>query len=143
MELEIKTFDELSSRQVHEIMRVRCAVFIVEQNCPYQDVDSADLEAIHVFLREGEEICAYLRIFEKDENTARIGKVLTVRRGEGLGARLLSAGIEAVRERTDKSEIYIEAQTHAIGFYEREGFKICSEEFLEDGIPHVQMRRKV
>ena len=143
MELEIKTFDELSGREVHEIMRVRCAVFVVEQNCPYQDVDSADFDALHVFLREGEEICAYLRIFEKEENTARIGKVLTMRRGEGLGGRLLSAGIEAVRKRTDKKEIYIEAQTHAIGFYAREGFIICSEEFLEDGIPHVQMRRKV
>jgi len=143
MELIIKSFAELSAREVHEMLRVRCAVFIVEQNCPYQDVDSADFDALHVFLREGDEMYAYLRIFEKDKDTARIGKVLTTRRGEGLGGRLLKAGIEAVRQRTDKKEIYIEAQTHAIGFYEREGFVICSEEFPEDGIPHVQMRLKL
>jgi len=143
MELVIKSFEELTNREVHEIMRVRCAVFVVEQNCPYQDVDDADLDALHVFLREGDEIMAYLRIFEKDEDTARIGKVLTMKRKAGYGAVLLKAGIAAVRERTDKKEIYIEAQCHAIGFYEREGFVVCSEEFEEDGIPHVQMRLKV
>jgi len=143
MELSVKTFDELTARQVYEIMRVRCAVFVVEQNCPYQDVDEADLEALHVFYHEDGEILAYLRIFEKDENTARIGKVLTMRRGEGLGALLLKAGIRAVKEHTDKKEIYIEAQSYAVGFYEREGFACCSEEFLEDGIPHIQMRLKL
>ena len=143
MELVIKTFEELTAREVHEILRVRCAVFIVEQNCPYQDVDHTDLDAFHVFLREGSEIMAYLRVFEKDENTARIGKVLTMKRGAGLGAELLRAGIELVGQRTGKKEIYIEAQCHAIGFYEREGFVVCSEEFEEDGIPHVQMRLKL
>ena len=143
MELAIKTFEELTGREVHEIMRVRCAVFVVEQNCPYQDVDFTDLDAFHVFLREGDEIMAYLRVFEKDENTARIGKVLTMKRSAGLGAVLLKAGIDAVKERTDKKEIYIEAQCHAIGFYEREGFVVCSDEFEEDGIPHVQMRLKL
>jgi len=143
MELVIKSFEELTNREVHEIMRVRCAVFVVEQNCPYQDVDDADLDALHVFLRSGDEIMAYLRIFEWDEISARIGKVLTMKRGEGLGAVLLKAGINAVKERTDKKEIYIEAQCHAIGFYEREGFAVCSEEFEEDGIAHVQMRLRL
>lgn len=143
MELIVKSFEELTNREVHEIMRVRCAVFVVEQNCPYQDVDSADLDALHVFLRRGDEIMAYLRIFEKDRDTARIGKVLTMERGRGLGARLLRAGIDTVRERTQKKQIYIEAQSYAIGFYEREGFYVCSEEFLEDGIPHVKMLLKL
>ena len=139
MELEVKAFDELNTSELYDILQVRAAVFVVEQECAYQDVDGIDPKAVHAFLRDGNGICAYLRVFEKDEHTAQMGRMLTVQRGNGHGAALLKEGIRIAREMLKKDTLYIEAQSYAIGFYEREGFRVTSEEFLEDGIPHVQM----
>ncbi len=139
MELVSKTYPELTREELYEILRVRVAVFVVEQQCPYQEVDGVDPESLHVFFREGGEVTAYLRAFPKEPGTVQMGRVLTVRRGEGLGGALLKAGIGQIREKMDPYRIYIEAQCYAKGFYEREGFRVCSEEFLEDGIPHVGM----
>ena len=139
MELVVKTFDELNTRELYEILRVRAAVFVVEQECAYQDVDGIDPKAVHAFLQDENGVQAYLRVFEKDERTAQMGRMLTVERGAGLGARLLKEGIRVAREVLKKDTLYIEAQSYATGFYEREGFKVTSEEFLEDGIPHVKM----
>ena len=139
MELVVKTFDELNTRELYEILRVRAAVFVVEQECAYQDVDGIDLRSVHAFLWDEDGIHAYLRVFEKDARTAQMGRMLTVQRGAGLGGRLLKEGIRIARDVLKKDVLYIEAQTYATGFYEREGFKVTSEEFLEDGIPHVKM----
>lgn len=142
MELVVKTFDELNTRELYEILRVRAAVFVVEQECAYQDVDGIDPNAVHAFLKDEDGVQAYLRVFEKDERTAQMGRMLTVERGNGLGAQLLKEGIRIARDVLQKDCLYIEAQSYAIGFYEREGFRVTSEEFLEDGIPHVQMLLK-
>ena len=139
MELVVKTFDELKTCELYEILRVRAAVFVVEQECTYQDVDGIDPNAVHAFLQDENGVQAYLRVFEKDECTAQMGRMLTVQRGAGLGGRLLKEGIRIARDVLKKDILYIEAQCYATGFYEREGFRITSEEFLEDGIPHVQM----
>ena len=139
MELIVKSFQQLTTQELFEIYKVRTAVFVVEQNCPYQDVDDTDLSALHLFLRGETGIKAYLRVFEKDARTAHIGRVLTMERGSGYGAEILKAGIRAARELLKKDAIYLEAQSYATGFYEREGFCVISDEFLEDGIPHVQM----
>lgn len=139
MELVVKTFDELNTRELYEILRVRAAVFVVEQECAYQDVDGIDTKAVHAFLRDEDGVQAYLRVFEKDKRTAQMGRMLTVERGAGLGGQLLKEGIRIARDVLKKDVLYIEAQTYAIGFYQREGFQVTSEEFLEDGIPHVQM----
>lgn len=139
MELVVKTFDELNTRELYEILRVRAAVFVVEQECAYQDVDGIDPKAVHAFLRDEGGIHAYLRVFEKDARTAQMGRMLTVKRGAGLGGRLLKEGIRVARDVLKKDVLYIEAQCYATGFYEREGFRVTSEEFLEDGIPHVKM----
>jgi len=141
MQMYIKSFNELTTSELFEILRVRCAVFIVEQNCPYQDIDEIDRRALHVFLRDGEEIAAYLRIFEKDAQRVQIGRVLTTRRGKGYGAAVMRAGLDALQSYFTQPEIYLEAQTYAVGFYEKFGFSVCSDEFLEDGIPHVEMTR--
>ena len=140
MNLHIKTFEQLSSRELYEILKARCAVFVVEQTCPYQDLDGGDYDSLHVYLEENGEILAYLRCYMKDDETARIGRVLTLARGQGYGRPLMDAGIAAVKEhyRSAKS-IFIEAQCYAIGYYEKFGFAVCGEEFLEDGIPHVPM----
>ena len=138
-----KNFDELTTRELYEILRARSAVFVVEQDCVYQDLDGIDYESTHIFMqKENGEITAYLRIFMKkgEENTAQIGRVLTTERGKGLGGEILREGITAAKEKLSVEEIYIEAQEYAIPFYSREGFEVTSDVFLEDGIPHVEMR---
>ena len=139
MELVIKTFEELNTHELYEILRVRAAVFVVEQNCVYQDLDGVDTKAIHAFLEDERGIQAYLRVFEKDACTAQLGRMLTMERGRGLGAQLLKEGIRVARNVLKKDVLYIEAQCYATGVYAREGFRVTSEEFLEDGIPHVEM----
>ena len=136
----LKHFSELSNRELYEILRVRVSVFVVEQTCPYQEIDEADFDAYHLFLTdESGHIRAYLRIFEKDSEFVRLGRILTTERGTGLGLKLIFEGMRVAEELYGKRRFYIEAQSYAIGFYEKAGFRVVSEEFLEDGIPHVKM----
>ena len=143
MECIVKTFDQLTAREVYEILQVRTAVFVVEQTCPYQEVDGVDYDAVHVYLRDDRGIRAYLRVFPKDEKTAQMGRVMTLDRGKGLGMDVLQAGIWTVREKMKVEKIFIEAQTYTIDFYGKVGFRVTGEEFLEDGIPHVPMILKL
>ena len=139
MDLVSKYFTDLTTRELYEILKARSAVFVVEQNCVYQDIDGLDPASLHVFFEDKGRIAAYLRAFVKEPGVVQMGRVLTVRRGVGLGGKLLKAGIEEIRERFHPQKIYIEAQSYVVGFYAREGFRVTSEEFLEDGIPHVKM----
>ena len=143
MDLAIKTFDELTTSELFEILKARVAVFVVEQECAYQDIDDIDREAYHLCMREGEELKAYLRVFTRNEDCAQIGRVLTTQRRCGFGREILRAGIQLVQDKMQKREIYLEAQTYAMSLYEKEGFCAISEEFLEDGIPHVSMLLKL
>ena len=140
MELFIRRFEELSAGELYDILQARAAVFVVEQTCPYQDLDGMDRESTHIYYKEDGKIAAYLRVFRLDDTTAKIGRVLTVRRGQGLGLPLLEAGIEVCRKMDGVTSVYIEAQSYAVGFYEKAGFRVVGEEFLEDGIPHKGMR---
>ena len=139
MNLVSKYFADLTTRELYEILKARSAVFVVEQNCVYQDIDGQDPTSLHVFFEDEGRITAYLRAFVKEPGVVQMGRVLTVRRGVGLGGKLLKAGIEEIRARFHPAKIYIEASSYAVGFYAREGFRVTSEEFLEDGIPHVKM----
>ena len=134
-----KFFDDLTTGELYEILKARSEVFVVEQNCIYQDIDGMDPASLHVFFEDDGRITAYLRAFAKEPGVVQMGRVLTVDRGIGLGGMILRAGIEEIRERFHPQKIYIEAQSYAVGFYAREGFRVTSEEFLEDGIPHVKM----
>jgi len=135
----IKSFNELTLTELYEILRLRAEIFVVEQNCVYQDLDKKDYESIHMFYKDNDEITAYMRAFRKDEETAQMGRVVTRRHGIGLGGKLLKDGVAFIKKIMRPKRIYIEAQVYAKGYYAREGFKVCSDEFLEDGIPHVQM----
>lgn len=141
MELVIKRFEELTTEELYEIFRLRVAVFVVEQQCVYQEVDGKDRRAYHVFLREDGEILAYLRVLEAGVSfdEVSIGRVIAVRRRCGLGSRILAAGIEVAKSKLNAKAIRIEAQTYARGLYEKLGFVQTSEEFLDDGIPHIEM----
>lgn len=141
MDLVVKRFGELSLEELYEILQIRVAVFVMEQNCAYQEIDGKDQYSYHVFLKDNTGIKAYLRVIDKgiSFDEVSIGRVLTLKRKCGLGNRILLEGIKVARERMNANRIKIEAQSYAKGFYEKAGFKQVSEEFLEDGIPHIQM----
>ncbi len=139
MEIKAKFFHELTTKELYEILKARTEIFVIEQNCVYQDMDDKDYESLHVFYEEEGKIIAYLRAFPKEAGMIQMGRVLTLQHGMGFGGKILKEGIHQIQKRFCPRQIYIEAQCYAIGFYEREGFHVCSEEFLEDGIPHVQM----
>ncbi len=146
MKLEIKEFSKLSTDELFEIYKARIAVFVVEQNCPYQEVDETDKIAAHIWLSgENGELLSYLRLFRKDECTLQIGRVLSVKRKCGYAEKVMLAAIDRAKEISHSDpkikEIYLEAQTYAVRFYERFGFESFGEEFLEDGIPHICMRK--
>ena len=144
MEIIVKHFSELTARELHSIYKLRVAVFVVEQNCPYQDVDDLDLDAIHVMLWDREELVGYVRVLSQGSmfpDAAAIGRVIAAKRRMGIGSKVMQAGIATVEERYGRIPIKIEAQCYAVPFYENLGFKTISDEFLEDGIPHVVMLR--
>ena len=145
MELTVKHFSQLSAEELFEIYRLRVSVFIVEQRCPYQDVDDADRTAYHLWLRDENGIAAYARLLPPGVTfpTAAIGRGIAVRRRCGLGTRIVDAAINAAREKLSADVITIEAQVYARSLYEKAGFVQTSEEFLEDGIPHVQMQLRL
>ncbi len=141
MDLIIKHFNELTVNELHDIYKLRVSVFVVEQNCPYQEVDDADKAAWHVWLKDESGIQAYLRVLPKGATFAdvSIGRVIAVKRRCGLGGKILAAGIQTAKEKFGAERIVIEAQTYARKLYENAGFVQTSDEFLEDGIPHIQM----
>lgn len=142
MELTVKHFSELSADELYEIYRLRCAVFIVEQNCVYQDIDNADKLAYHLWLSDETGIQAYARVLPKGVTFPEVslGRVIAVRRRVGLGTKIVREAARVAKEKFDADRITIEAQTYAKKLYENLGFKQTSEEFLEDGIPHIQMQ---
>ena len=142
MERFIKAFHELTVPELHEIYALRCAVFVVEQNCPYQDIDGFDPRSLHIFFREEGRIIAYLRVLPRGcvFEEVSLGRVISVKRRQGVATELLREGIRAARERFGAESILIEAQTYARRLYEKQGFVAVSEEFLEDGIPHLRLR---
>jgi ElaA protein len=141
MELKAKFFDELTPREVYEILRARYIIFQVEQKIDYCDFDDIDFRSLHVFLESEGSVKAYFRAFYKDRDrqTVQVGRVLTVEHGVGHGRKLIEEGIRLIREKLSPAAIFLESQTHAIGFYEKFGFAVVSEEFIEAGIPHVKM----
>ena len=143
MEFICKSFDDMTVRELHDILQARSRIFVVEQNCVYQDVDGTDPDALHLFFRDADGVAAYLRMLpKKDEpGTIQIGRVLTVKRGVGLGRRLMEKALETAAKEFPRKGLYLEAQVQAKGFYEKSGFRVTSGEFDEDGIPHVEMRK--
>ena len=141
MELKIKHFPELSAQELFAIYKLRVSVFVVEQNCPYQEVDDADEHAYHVWFEDEDGIEAYLRVVEPGVvfPECAIGRVIAVKRRCGLGTKIVSAGLRAAQERYGAEAVRIEAQTYARKLYEGLGFVQTSEEFMEDGIPHIGM----
>ena len=139
MNWAIKTFDQLTGKEIYEILKSRAEVFVKEQKISYVDPDGVDYKSWHVFAMENNRVCAYLRAFKDGENIIKIGRVLTLVHGKGTGTQLMKYAISELKAKTDCRKIIMDAQSHAISFYQRLGFTITSEEYLEEGIPHVDM----
>lgn len=142
MELILKHFRELTLDELADIYRLRVSVFVVEQNCPYQEIDAADKTAYHLYLKDEDGIQAYARVLPPGTTfeTCSIGRVLSKKRRCGLETQIVNAAIAAAKEKFSADIITIEAQVYARSLYEKAGFIQISDEFLEDGIPHILMQ---
>jgi ElaA protein len=139
-------FDEMSPRDLYDCMALRTAVFIVEQDCPYQDADGVDVVSHHLWTRGPDSaVAAYLRVVppgaKYDEPS--LGRIITsaAARGTGLGLALVQEGISRVEALYGPCAIRIGAQRYLLAFYQRLGFASTGFEYDEDGIPHTEMLR--
>jgi ElaA protein len=140
--LHTATFAELDAATLYALLRLRMDVFVVEQHCAYPEIDGRDTEpdALHVWLAtEPTMPLGYLRVLSEPNGAARIGRVAVARsaRGSGLARRLMQAGLEHIGDRP----CVLDAQAGLVDFYAEYGFVVIGPEYLEDGIPHVPMRR--
>lgn len=145
MNFTVKTFQELTTSELYELLQLRSEVFVVEQDCVYQDIDGKDQKALHVIgVKEGK-IIAYTRLFNSGEyfDTPSIGRVVVkeTERKYGYGHDLIKASIKAIVDNYKTTTITISAQTYLQKFYDSHGFKQVGEGYLEDGIPHIRMVR--
>lgn len=142
---KIKTFNELATKEFHEILKARIDVFIVEQTCPYPELDGYDQEAVHLWAENEGEVVAYCRLFDSGikYKEASIGRVLTNQkyRKRNLGRTLLRFAINTVESRFRTSSIRISAQNYLLPLYREFGFVEVGETYLEDDIPHTEMKR--
>ena len=139
--LHKKTFHELTVDELYELLRVRSEVFVVEQDCVYQDMDGDDQKAIHLWLTVVDKVVALARVCPAGTHMEEvsIGRVITTERGKGYGKQIMLHAIDAAVEHFNAKRIDIEAQEYAKGFYESVGFTQSSGPFMLDGIPHIRM----
>jgi ElaA protein len=140
---QLKKFEELKCEELYEILKIRNEVFIVEQQCPYQDCDEKDKNSYHLYLKEKGKIISYLRILKKgiSYKEASIGRVLVDKnyRGKGLAKEIMLKAINFIEQNLNETEIKIQAQAYLVNFYRNLGFYEVSKEYLEDNIPHIDM----
>ena len=139
MNFKAKFFDELTTRELYEIVRSRTEIFLMEQKIICQDFDGIDYESLHCFLEQDGKIMAYLRAYRIEDGSVKVGRVLSITHGIGLGTRLMNEAIPVIINSFGCTEIKLNSQKQAQEFYEKLGFAICSADFLEEGIPHVKM----
>ena len=143
MNFTAKYFSELNTTELYEILQLRSEVFIVEQDCVYQDIDFKDQKSLHIIGYKNNKIVAYTRIFKPGDyfDNASIGRVLVVasERKYGLGHELMKASITAIKKHFKVTKITVSAQKYLKKFYETHLFTQIGEEYLEDGIPHIRM----
>jgi ElaA protein len=145
---KICSYAILSKQELHQIMILRQKVFVVEQDCPYQDADSKDFNSHHLMgFDENKQIIAYLRIVAPDISYQEVslGRIVTDinERGTGLGVELMKTGLQFTESIYGKVDVRISAQTYLVSFYEKFNFLSTGNEYLEDNIPHTEMLRRV
>ena len=141
-----KAFNELTVEELYGILQLRSEIFVVEQNCAYQDLDGKDQIALHVIGTKNDKIVAYTRIFKAEDyfKYASIGRVVVAKNERQLqyGYEIMKASIKSVKEYFNETKIKLSAQCYLKKFYNNLGFLEVGEEYLEDGIPHIGMIRE-
>lgn len=147
MKFEFKTFTDLSVNELYDILQLRAEIFVVEQDCIYNDLDGLDKLAIHQFLKKNDKIVAYSRLLKPGTRFPdfSVGRVVVKEseRGIGLGIEMMEAAKKYIVNEWGATKIKISAQKYLRKFYEDLGFEIVTDEYLEDGIPHFGMMYKV
>ena len=148
IKFHVKKYEDLNLDELHDLFALRSEIFVVEQNCVYQDIDGKDKDALHVLGKNENEIVAYARIFVRGESYSdftSIGRVLVKKksRGKSLGHELMAFCVKYLETNNSKCSIKISAQTHLEKFYYKHGFRKQGESYLEDGIPHIEMLKEV
>lgn len=140
-----KTFNELTVYELYDILQLRSTVFVVEQQCVYQDIDGKDQKALHILGVEKDTIVAYARIFKPNDyfEYASIGRVVVAKnqRRHQYGYDIMNASINTIHQYFKETTIKISAQVYLKNFYNNLGFNQIGEPYLEDGIPHIAMIR--
>jgi len=143
LKIQIKSFEELTKHELYNLLQLRSEVFVVEQNCVYQDLDGQDEKSLHVLGIKSKKIVAYTRIFRPDDyfEFASIGRVVVVKneRQHNYGFDIMNASAEAIKTHFNETTIKISAQVYLKKFYTTLGFKCVGQVYLEDDIPHVAM----
>ena len=143
MEFKVKSFDELTKKELYEILRARAEIFIVEKKMNCQDLDGIDFTCEHMYMEENGKVIAYLRAFKKTDTAVKISRVLTLEHGKGTGKNLIENCIRAIKKKFGCEKVVLNAQKDAVGFYEKMGFIKTSGEFMEEGVPHFAMERGI
>ncbi|WP_430467121.1 GNAT family N-acetyltransferase [Winogradskyella ouciana] len=143
LEIKTKTFQELNTEELYDLLQLRSEVFVVEQDCVYQDIDGKDQKALHILGYRDRKLVAYTRIFKPGDyfDEASIGRVVVKEnaRQYKYGYDIMTASIQAIKDYYDESKIRISAQIYLKRFYNNLNFREVGEEYLEDGIPHINM----
>ncbi|RLD28795.1 MAG: GNAT family N-acetyltransferase [Bacteroidetes bacterium] len=144
--IKTKYFNELSTKELYDLLKLRSEVFVVEQDCVYQDIDGKDEKALHVLGYKNETLVAYTRIFKAGDyfKQTSIGRVVVSKneRHYKYGYEIMKASIKAIEDNFEENIIIISAQTYLKKFYNNLGFVETGKEYLEDGIPHKKMIKK-
>ena len=145
MQIKVKVFDDLTTKELYDILQLRSEVFVVEQDCVYQDLDGKDVNATHIIGLMNNNVVAYTRVFNPGDyfKTAAIGRVVVKasERHRNFGKTIMQASINYLEDKFDKPTITLSAQTYLVRFYTELGFEPIGEKYLEDGIPHIRMKR--
>jgi ElaA protein len=146
LQIQTKTFDQLTTKELYNLLQLRSEVFVVEQDCVYQDLDGKDQKALHVIGKKHDAIVAYTRVFKPGDyfEHASIGRVVVSQkeRQHKYGYNIMEASIKAVQDYFNETTIKLSAQTYLKKFYNTLGFHETGAEYLEDGIPHIAMVKR-
>ena len=143
--IEVKHWEELSKDDLYSLLQLRTAVFVVEQDCPYQECDGVDKVAFHVLICEDDSLIGTSRIIPKSDDLISLGRIVVKKekRVEGFGKLLMKTSLDYTISNLKPQKITMSAQTYLISFYSSFGFQTRGEEYLEDNIPHIRMELEI
>ncbi len=143
MKVEWKRFDALTPDELYALLQLRIDVFMIEQDCLYQELDGKDSESIHLLLSDNQQLLGYARVlFDSEKNALSFGRIVNRKnlRGQGLGKLMMEAIMSYLKEHHNHTPVVISAQCYLKSFYENYGFITEGDSYLEDGLPHIKMK---